>query len=375
MALINQDWDNVAGEAKDWERQYARCEPVLEALARQYRRLERRTDARRVLRACCDRSMDYWPWMTLAYLYREDGDVPRWQGMLETYLTQVEEENLEHAHIRDELARYFMSVGEFSTALPYAEAAAESQASWAMEGAALANEGLQRWSAAEQWYRRSAERYAEDAPDWLFFCVRTGQGVRSTAQELATRWARQQPDDAPVIRLGRAALVHLLGGDTAEARRLWELDFKRTGDPLYGHLLATVPDVTGKSGRSEEWYAQIIARAANTQSQGATPRPELVELAQIFQRGREAGALCTADLQAVATLVDKAGPKSRAGLLYFTARFLEQQGTADEAVTWLKRAAHDPMQINWTVCLARELCRKRGIALDPVPPLVQPISR
>lgn len=374
VALITYDWKDAADQASGWEREYQRCAPLLEALARQYLQLKRVDDARRMLRVRCDLSMDYWAWTTLAYLYREDGDVGRWKEMLETYLGQYEEENLEHAHIRDELARYYMSQGDYAAALPYAEVAAESGAAWAMNGAAFANEGLRRWKAAEQWYRSVSERYPDNTLEWLLFCVRTGQGQRRAAEELATKWARHLADDAPEIPLGEAAVLHMLRNQDVDARRLLERNFERTGSPLYGHFLATLKAGTGQSGQSEQWFAQIIERTAKSKLKGDAVRPELVELAKIFQRGEAAGALRPVDLQDITALLDSAAPKRRSGVLYFTARFLERHGDAEQARVWLKRTAEDPVQINWTVCLARELCRTRGVALEPVPPRVEPVS-
>ena len=70
--------------------------------------------------------------MQLAANYKAQGDLTRWQETLDSFL-KTAVTGLDHARVRVEIARHFMSRGEWQKAKPYADAAAESWAAFAME--------------------------------------------------------------------------------------------------------------------------------------------------------------------------------------------------------------------------------------------------
>ena len=65
----------------------------------------------------------------------------------------------------------------WAKAQPYAEAAAQTWAGWAMQCAVRCYEGMKDWERAELWVRRLSERYPDSSlRAWLNFCKRTGHG-------------------------------------------------------------------------------------------------------------------------------------------------------------------------------------------------------
>jgi hypothetical protein len=83
------------------------------------------------------------------------------------------------------IARHYIDRGDYQTALPYANAAAESWAGWAMNVAAECESRLAHWEAADAWYQRVAERYDEVMP-WYIWCRTSGHGSLAKARAAAT---------------------------------------------------------------------------------------------------------------------------------------------------------------------------------------------
>src|SRR4051812_8195012 len=82
-----------------------------------------------------------------------------------------------------------MSDRKWEKAQPYAEAAAETWAAWAMQCAVRCYEGLKDWERAELWVRRLSERYPTNSVGkWLDFCKRTGHGDVRLAQALVDQY-------------------------------------------------------------------------------------------------------------------------------------------------------------------------------------------
>ena len=79
-----------------------------------------------------------------------------------------------------------MKKNEFEKAEPFAEAAADSWAAWAMEAAIECEEGLGHWEQAEGWVKREQQRYGP-ATRWLRWCERTGHGDLEAARSAAGR--------------------------------------------------------------------------------------------------------------------------------------------------------------------------------------------
>src|SRR5262249_14938423 len=78
-----------------------------------------------------------------------------------------------------------MARKEWQKAQPYAVAAAETGAEWAMRCATKCFEGMEEWNKAELWVRRTAERYQNAGQEWYVWCVRTRRGNLHGAVKLS----------------------------------------------------------------------------------------------------------------------------------------------------------------------------------------------
>ena len=76
---------------------------------------------------------------------------------LDEFLTKVEDHGLDHAKVRVAIADDLMTDGHYEEAWPYAVAAAQTWAGWAMTCAQNCAEGLKNWEAAEGYARASSD--------------------------------------------------------------------------------------------------------------------------------------------------------------------------------------------------------------------------
>jgi tetratricopeptide (TPR) repeat protein len=123
---------------------------------------------------------DYTGCYALAKEYKRLGKMQEWRQTLESYLQQ-DDNGLQHATIRCDIARYLMEQKKYQEALPIAERAAQTWAGWAMSHASNAAEFCGDFAKAELWIRREAERY--DTDSWYLFCTRTGKGDLAAAKK------------------------------------------------------------------------------------------------------------------------------------------------------------------------------------------------
>ena len=179
--LIENDWwEDVEPKAAGWEKAFARHPTVQLALGQRYAKMKKYDDAERCLRATIELSPEYRAYQALADVYAARGRFDRWQATLDDYLEQ-EDIGLDHARVRVEIANALMARGDYKAARPYAEAAGETWAQWAMRCAADCTEALGDWDRSEMWIRRIAERY-ESPLEWYCWCHRTGRGDLAAAR-------------------------------------------------------------------------------------------------------------------------------------------------------------------------------------------------
>jgi tetratricopeptide (TPR) repeat protein len=190
-------------------------------------------DAVRCLERWIELSPDGQASFDLADAYRAGGDEDGWRKTLEASLER-EDVGLDHARVRVALAEWHMARGEYDKAEPYAMAAAETYAGWALLCAARCKEGLEKWDEAEKIYRAAAERYDNAALHWYFASRRNGKLDPAAAEKAAREYVAGlrggvPPDDA--LAVGR---YHLMNGRTKEAR---ELIFRATQGETHTYLI------------------------------------------------------------------------------------------------------------------------------------------
>ncbi|MBX6313250.1 MAG: tetratricopeptide repeat protein [Isosphaeraceae bacterium] len=216
--LIEDAWDEAEKRLDEWQRVAGDHPTFLAALARRYEQMGRGDEAERALKQYIEKSPDRWAFEKLAAFYKDRGDEARWKATLDEFLEKVEDHGLDHAKIRVEIAEALMRKGRFDEARPYADAAAQTWAEWAMRTAQVCAEGQQDWEAAEGWARARAERYPQTSCyEWLGFCQRTGHGDLAAARDWTLRYLNDLGDQTgPAAAIPRACLL-MMSGQPAEA--------------------------------------------------------------------------------------------------------------------------------------------------------------
>ena len=161
--LIENYWERAKPHIAEWERDANKSPAILAALARRYSELGRYDKAEGPLLRYIRFSPDYWAYDRLAKNYKERGDLGHWQSTLEEFLAKTEDHGLSHAGANVQLADHFMELKRWELARPFAEAAAQSGAAWAMVCAERCAEGREDWPEAERTtHEPSHERYPEE---------------------------------------------------------------------------------------------------------------------------------------------------------------------------------------------------------------------
>jgi tetratricopeptide (TPR) repeat protein len=141
--LIEADGEHVQPQQlAEWEKKGADFPPLLGTLGRRYSELRQYEKARDYLERFIQESPESWAFERLARNFKEQGDTETWLATLDRYLAAGEDHGLDHARVRVEIANYYMTNRQWEKAQPYAEAAAETWAGWAMQCAVRCYEGM-----------------------------------------------------------------------------------------------------------------------------------------------------------------------------------------------------------------------------------------
>lgn len=203
------------------EARYADHAVVLWGLGRRHLSDGRQADAIRCWKRWAELSPSGEAFLALAQLYQGAGDLARWQSTLEDSL-EIPDTGLYHAQARVDLARYHMNRGDFKRAEPYATAAAESGAGWALLCAADCQVGLNNWDEANRLFEANADRYPGGAYPWYFTCRATGKMDRTGAEAAVRGYLHRYGTGTAAGELFNAARFYLLAGELKTARALFD---------------------------------------------------------------------------------------------------------------------------------------------------------
>ncbi|WP_422928463.1 hypothetical protein [Singulisphaera sp. PoT] len=221
--LIEYDWPRYKDKAKEWEQASTRSLALAKVFAERYMD-ERHFD---VAETYWKRAIAIYPddtsYEELAESYKARGDVARWKETLDEYLDKVEDHGLNHAGVRVKIADEFMKQKRWKEARPYADAAAETWAGWAMACASRCAEGMEDWESAELWMRRVSERYPRSSYlNWFKLCSRTGHGDIKAAAAFAEECFADFGKDVPIQDLPEAGYFFWASGSLKKASEIFE---------------------------------------------------------------------------------------------------------------------------------------------------------
>jgi tetratricopeptide (TPR) repeat protein len=335
--LIEMDWEAIQPRLADWEKKHGDFFPLVGAVARRYSVLKQYEKAREFLERYIAELPEHWAYERLAKNYFEQGDTARWLATLDQYLAAGEDHGLDHAKVRVEIADYYMGKSMWAKAQPYAEAAAETWAGWAMQCAVRCYEGMQDWERAELWVRRLSERYPDSSlRAWLKFCQRTGHGDIAAARALVEQFGADAGDAGAIADRAQPAdplqdgYSAWLQGSTKEAMESMRKAYESTSPLLAGCALMVLADETGDA-------AQRDAILNDLRTKHRTKAPKMFDVLEMFRDSFARGDKELPDLKALDRAVGDVKPNARGNTEFYVGWLLRKRGKGQDAEAYLKR--------------------------------------
>ena len=323
-----------AGTAKpdqlaEWEKVHASRPVVQEALAWRHQNDGRIEDAVRCWFRRVELSPDVPSYEALAALHKKRGKDDLWLKALEGSL-EAEDTGLGHARVRVEIARHFMSKRDFASAEPYALAAGESYAQWALICAAECQEGLEKWKEADALYRAMAERY-DGYFTWYFACRHAGGGKMdfAAAEKAVAAYLGGFKGDLPAALAYPAGRFYLMSGQKAKALQMFDREYARAPGPWAGLLAALTADGLGDAARRDKGLKAVAAAPADKHGEATKA------LAGVIRDWAEKGV--TPDGDAVVAAREGLAPRIQAEADFLFGWYLANRGQPDRAVELWKR--------------------------------------
>ena len=349
--LIMSDWPYAAPHAVEWEAAAGSHPEVLFALGTQHFNEKRYVDARRCLERCLALSPDKQTYEWLASTYRAQGDMKKWQATLDRFLAEKGEYGLDHSAVQVDIANYLMDEKKWDEARPYAEAAAESWAGWAMDSAIRCAEGLKDWRQAELWASRKSQRYPDVSwADWFLVCKRSGHGNLNAAQAFTRKQVEAFGPGSVDDTKFSVAFFHLLDGEPAKALATFR---GITSPSLYLNstlFLALTADTLGDTRTRDESLREAMA----------DPNYAGLDMAPIWTMFREVlngGDPARVDYGVIDAALAKLREQSRGDAQFQVGWFLLLHGPREKAVDYLKQCTDSPFTYYWYRTTAIDVLR------------------
>jgi tetratricopeptide (TPR) repeat protein len=371
---IRHEWKKSAEQAREWETAYGGHPLVTGQLAIQYWHLKRNQDAERMLELYVKACPDRWGYEALGQVQLELGDEAKSLQTLQYYLDHVEDYGLGHARVQNDIAEHFMHKREYEKALPYADAAAESGASWAMITASHAHERLGQWKQAESLIREDAQRYQGDAHEWYIFCRRTGHGDVAAARVLAADYLHHSHEQT-VGAYTERGMLQMLNGDDRQALQEFSACLKKNDDLWSGLQAALLCDRLGDdAGRNatlqncDEIAKKLIKK---------DPKARLwegVQLTALLKDHFDQMPDKPLDFGAIEKLMRGASAPAQTAVAFVAGTFLDDHGQKPQATKLFKKCVELNDGWRYQQVPAWIALRERGIdplAIKPAPPTTQ----
>ena len=360
---IHYDWPSVEGEAAELEKQYAASPEVLTALGMRYEQLKQFDDAERCFKQCVATAPDMDAYQRLANIYWRKGDIDAWKAGIDQALEQ-ESFGLEHASMRVAVANYYMGRKDYDAALPYAQAAAQTGAAWAMFCEASCWEGKQEWDKAERMIRFMVQRYDDVPLDWLYFCKRTGKGdvkgATRLAEQFITRSERKEVEADPIYLAG----AYIMVGKLKLALAVLEGNFQSNKNPSPGILAALLADELKDDKARDRLLGEVVTDGPKFKLPSGKPRAELLQFAQWMIDDLAKGGKAELDLGAIDKLLTETDENEQLIAEHLVGRYLSLHGKRDQAIAYWKRAMGSATLTHWHRTMSGNLLHELGVTAE-----------
>lgn len=318
--------------AEDLRQRYWDVPPILMSLARHHRDNKAWDEAETLLKRHIELAPDRDVYLELANIYLQQDDLVRWKATLDDFIATQPSPGLQHAQVRNLIARTLMERRRWQEALPYAEEAANSGAGWALSTAGNVHEALQHWEEAEDYYRYCSQRYVDAGADLYYFCRRTGQGDLESARAEAMKFAERAKEAADANHLWHLALLAVLEGEPEKALTHFEPAAKELLNPMVWLQTVLVAHEVKNHEVRDKYVDELIGRSAKYRENGESrPRLALEALGKLLKsKFAENGPITFTDDE-IAAALEKADDDQQAQINYAIGRLLHLEGHAEQA--------------------------------------------
>ncbi len=347
--LVSKSWDAVQNQMPTWEKESGNSPAFLGALGTHYSTAKNYDEAERVLRRYIELSPDLWAYQALAANYKAQGKVDQWLETLEKYLQKEADLGLDHARIRVDIADYYMGLKQWAKAKPYADAAAQTWAQWAMDCAGRCAEGQEDWVQAELWYSRVAERYPDfDWAGWYLFCKRTGRGKLEAAREFAEQYITANANRPEKLLPEYAGCFYWLDGRPKQAKEAFDKGYKVGKSMSAGLCAAIIADDEKDATRRDALLKEIVTKHVGKAPNAAT-------ICKLFLESvLDPSGAKPLDVAALDRVIGSLPESARGNNDFFAGRLLVNHGDAKTAKKYLERCVESPETFVWYRFLARD---------------------
>lgn len=157
------------------------------------------------------------------------GHEDRWLKLMESIL-DLPDHGLDHARINEIVAKTYMNQDRYEEARPYAKAAADSWARWAMLTYTYCLTGLGEFEEAEQVIRRHDQRYAVN--DYFHWALWSGHGDRAPLLRQLDADSRKRNQGSPTVHSIAKINARISAGEFEEAFKQVESRWGDADNPI-----------------------------------------------------------------------------------------------------------------------------------------------
>ncbi len=356
--LIESDPEGVKEQLAGWEKEFPDSSSVIGALAKRASKQNQPDEARRLLERYVRLAPEYWAFEMLAKGYKASGDMDRWKATLDRYLNVPDQPGLDQARVSVEIANYFMDQKSWDEALPYAEAAAQTGAGWAMSCAARCAEGKGELEQSELWTRREGERYPNTSwVNWFAFCKRTGHGDVAAARAFAEQYLQSVGDRPDLANPQSVGFFYWLNDEPGKAMAPLRRAYEMEPTPVHAVYPLLVADQLGDATARDEWLKTLL-------SKHGAEMPKSARVCELLFPPVAAGSSPAPDMKAIDEVLQTIVEPNRGNTEFIVGMHLLNLGKADLARKLLEHTVQAGNSAGWTRILSaavmRDLDRKEG---------------
>jgi len=320
-------WDS--SKLPQWESQ-SDSPVVAEILGRKFVENKNWADAEKYLQKYIAVAPDQVGYEDLARMYRAQGKSDQWLATLNEYLNHGQDYGLQYAQVQVEIANYYMDQKDYKSALPYADAAYETAAGWAIVCAANVHTYLGDFSTAEQYIIEQINHYSTTPVEWYRWCLDTGHGQTDQARAQLFSYLRSKGDHLTDEELQQMGCAQIEAKDYQSAIATFQRREKILPGPNSELHIALLQDALHNTSARDAALALLKTLPEYNDSLG--------KLGALFQMAVRKSPDAAPDPKAIQALVQHATESQCNAIYSLTGFWLQTRGRTSEAAEYFKKS-------------------------------------